>query len=203
MAFTLDIGKNIPDKDFDDIDYSKVYIGDEYNIKKYRIIQTIVRNYDAEITRKARRAAKEWFRRCYNVDTLHTEEDIYRYLSNPDSILIGIMEYGVYYIYCLSRYKMSQRAMNNKNFRYNYMGQDYVKFLPKTWTSEEGFQALLNSNYSIYLFNMEGSFDSMIGYIEEEDEGESFRLAQRENYGKYAKFDKAWDLLYLKNVLMD
>jgi hypothetical protein len=195
-------GKLIFDRDFNYRDYDKEYIGEEYNIKNYRVIRTFAKDYNSRPVREVRQVAQSWFKGCHNIESLRNEDDIYNYLSNPDNILIGILENNVYYMYCLSRNMMSKRAMNNKNFRYNYRGKDYVKFLPKTWTTEDGFQALLHSDYSIYLFNSTTSFDSIIGTIMiEDDDDENFSFAQPHNYGIFAKFDKAWDLLYFEKIL--
>jgi hypothetical protein len=202
MEFPVTYGKSIIDSDFNYRDYDKEYIGEEYGIKRYRVIRTFARDYNVRKIREVRDVAQNSFKVCHNVETLRNEDDIYSYLSESDNLLIGILENNVYYMYCLSRSMMSKRAMNNKNFRYNHRGKDYVKFLPKTWTSEEGFQALLNSDYSIYLFKSLISFDSLIGNVMiEDDDEENLDFAQRYIYGTLVELDKAWDLLYFERIL--
>lgn len=200
MNYAIKNGIDIKDNDFIDIDYRTSYIGEEYNIPRYRVIKTFFRNYELNPIRENRKAAQEYYASCYNIETLEDEEDIYRYLSNPNNILIAIL-YGdvkVYHMYCLDREKMSLRAMNNHKFRYNYMGKDYVKFLPKFWTSEKGFQALLDSRYSIYVFKFEEFMDKLVGIDTDYD---TISPGQVEKLGRFFQFEKAWDLLYIKDVL--
>lgn len=197
MDFPIAYGKNIIDTDYDN-----EYTGYEYDTKRYKVITTFARDYNSRPIREVREVAQNSFKVCHNIETLENENDIYSYLSGPDNILIGILENNVYYMYCLNRKMMSKRATYNRHFRYNHRGKDYVKFLPKIWTTEEGFQALLNSDYSIYLFKSLISFDSVIeNYTIEDEAGENFDYAQRYIYGKFAEFDKAWDLLYFERIL--
>jgi hypothetical protein len=194
------IGKYVKDRHFeDDIDYSKEYYGYENNIFYYKVITTFSKDFESGIVRNSRDVAQKTFKGCYNINTFVESHDIYNFLTNPNNILIAILENDTYHMFCMDRTKASKRAMNDARFRSVLRGESYVKFLPKTWTNEYGFQSLLNTKYSVYMFKTVDDFDRMHGYVEDP---EDISLAQYETYGKFVKLMKAWDLLYVEKILI-
>lgn len=172
----------------DTLDYSEKYVGSID--PRYKVIKTLSRNYDSPTIKQNRMLVSNTYPYCFDIERAIDEYDIYNYLSSKKNILIALRTGEGIFLYCVDRNNMSDRIVNNINFRAEIDGIKYVKILPKIWTDDEYIDELLNEDKSIFLF----SYISKLSYYGDDD----IPMSQDDELGIYVKFMNSYDLIDLE-----